>query len=68
MKDMNLDIGSMLAGLLFAGLGIAFVAESSGSWSFELGHFRFIGPIVLIFIGLTTLVGASMARRHDGRL
>ena len=68
MNDTNLDIGSLMAGLLFTGLGIAFVLEASGQWSFELGHFRFIGPIVLIVIGLTTLVGASTARRHDGRL
>lgn len=66
MTDTNLDIGGLLAGLLFTALGIAFVLEASGAWSFELGHFRFIGPLVLIVIGLTTLVGASMARRHDG--
>ncbi|MDH3293558.1 MAG: hypothetical protein OER95_04455 [Acidimicrobiia bacterium] len=68
MNDINLDIGSLMAGLLFAGLGIAFVLEASGQWSFELSHFRFVGPLVLIVIGITTLVGASMARRHDGRL
>lgn len=68
MNDMNLDVGSLIAGLLFTGLGIAFVLEASGQWSFELSHFRFVGPLVLIVIGLTTLVGASMARRHDGRL
>jgi hypothetical protein len=68
MNDGNLDIGSLLAGVLFTGLGIAFVLEASGQWSFELGHFRFIGPLVLIVIGITTLVGASMARRHDGSL
>ncbi len=58
------DVGSLTAGLLFAGLGIAFVLEASGRWSFELDHFRFIGPLVLIIIGLTTLIGASLAR-HD---
>lgn len=68
MNDGNLDIGSLMAGLLFTALGVAFVLEASGQWSFELGHFRFIGPLVLIVIGVTTLVGASMARRHDQSL
>ncbi|MDH4279569.1 MAG: hypothetical protein OEW83_15970 [Acidimicrobiia bacterium] len=68
MNNGNLDIGSLMAGLLFTGLGIAFVLEASGQWSFEFGHFRFIGPLVLIVIGITTLVGATMARHHDGSL
>lgn len=68
MNDGSLDIGSLIAGLLFTGLGIAFVLEASGSWSFELSHFRFIGPLVLIVIGITTIVGASMARHPDGSL
>ena len=68
MNDGTLDIGSLMAGLLFTGLGIAFLLEASDQWSFELGHFRFIGPLVLIVIGITTLVGATMARHHDGSL
>ncbi len=60
--DPQLDLGSLVAGLLFTVLGVAFVLEASGRWDFELGHFRFLGPLVLIVIGITTLVGASMSR------
>ena len=62
----SLDPGSLIAGLVFTAIGIAFVLEASDAWSFELSDFRFIGPLVLIVIGIATLVGASMARRHDG--
>ena len=57
------DIGSLIAGILFTGLGVAFVLEASGQWSFELSDFRYVGPLVLIVLGITTLVGASMAHR-----
>lgn len=63
--DQQLDAGSLIAGLLFTGLGIAFLLEASGQWTFELDHFRFIGPMVLIVIGIATLVGASVAGHHD---
>lgn len=64
----QVDVGSLVAGLLFTGLGIAFVLEASGQWSFELDHFRYIGPLVLIIIGITTLIGASLARHDQAQL
>ncbi len=59
------DIGSLLAGVLFLAMGIAFMLEADGRWTFELSHFRYIGPLILILIGLATLVGAAMARSSE---
>ena len=59
------DLGSFVAGILFMALGLAFALEADGQWTFQLSHFRYVGPLVLIVIGVSILAGAGLDRRED---
>lgn len=59
------DLGSFIAGVLFMALGLAFALEADGQWTFQLSHFRYVGPLVLIVIGISILAGARLDQRHD---
>ncbi len=59
------DLGSFVAGLVFMALGLAFVLEAQGQWSFRLSHFRYVGPLILIVIGISILAGAGLHRQEN---
>jgi hypothetical protein len=59
------DLGSFVAGIVFMAIGLAFILEADGRWAFQLDHFRYIGPLVLIVIGISIVAGAGLGRRHD---
>jgi hypothetical protein len=56
--------GTFIAGVIFAGLGTAFLFENLGYWEFHLRDLRLIGPLVVILIGVAVVVG-GMRRRAE---
>jgi hypothetical protein len=62
MKRHRLDLLSLVAGLLFAGLGTAFLLDALDQWSADL---TWVPPIVLIVLGLGGV--ASTIDRHAPR-
>jgi hypothetical protein len=61
MKRHPLDVVSLLAGLLFTGLGIAFLLDALNAWSADI---TWVPPIVLIVFGLAGVL--STIGRHRG--
>ena len=61
MTDDAPDLLSLLAGLLFAGLGIAFLSDAAGWVTVDLA---WIGPVALIVLG-TGALASGLRRRHD---
>jgi flagellar biosynthesis protein FliQ len=59
MKRHALDLISLLGGLLFVGLGVAFLLDSLNIWSADI---TWVPPIVLIVLGLAGVL-STFARR-----
>ena len=62
MND-RLHFGTFVTGLIVALVGAALLAEGLGWWELQLRDFRFVGPVLLIAIGVIVLIG-SLARRQ----
>lgn len=58
---MKVHLGTLLAGLIFLVVGVAFTLEALGYWSLELSDLRYLGPAALIAVGLA-MVGGSLTR------
>jgi hypothetical protein len=61
---MKLHIGTLMAGIVYAGIGIAFLFEALGYWSLRVADLRIIGPLALLLIGLSVIV-TTLARRDQ---
>lgn len=59
MADRGTDWGSVVAGLLFVGLAVAFVLRGTGDWSFSMW---WVLPVLVV-----GLVLAAVARRLSRR-
>ncbi|HJU81026.1 MAG TPA: hypothetical protein VJ796_04670 [Acidimicrobiia bacterium] len=59
---MKLHIGTLFAGLVYLIIGLVFLAEAAGWWTFQWSDLRLIGPLALVLIGLAVLVG-TMTRK-----
>ncbi|MGF1597114.1 MAG: hypothetical protein ACFCVK_09295 [Acidimicrobiales bacterium] len=57
------DGGAFITGLVFAVMGVAFVAEAAGGWSFRLSQLAIAGPVLLIVVGLGVLARALLPSR-----
>ncbi|MDH4075401.1 MAG: hypothetical protein OEY41_17785 [Acidimicrobiia bacterium] len=66
MGSMIRDWGTLIAGLVLAALGIIFLTEAAGAWSFRLSHLALIGPLLLMLVGAAVLIrGLGAASRHS---
>jgi hypothetical protein len=54
---MKLHIGTLFAGFVYLIIGLVFLAEAVGWWTFQWSDLRLIGPLALVLIGLAVLVG-----------
>jgi hypothetical protein len=54
---MKLHSGTLMAGLVYTGIGVAFVLEALGYWTLRVADLRVIGPLALLVIGLGLIVG-----------
>ena len=59
----RIDIGGFVTGLLFTVVGVAFVLEAEGAWTFRLDHLRILGPAALVLVGVGVLVSALRSSR-----
>ncbi|MGH8947087.1 MAG: hypothetical protein ACRDVL_13195 [Acidimicrobiia bacterium] len=63
MNDERFHFGTFVTGLVVALIGGALLAEGLGWWELHLSDFRYVGPALLIAIGVIVLIG-SFARRE----
>ncbi|PSK92969.1 hypothetical protein CLV63_117178 [Murinocardiopsis flavida] len=63
MSRRKTDWGSLIAGLLFVGLGLAFVVRGSTHWGFDA---LWILPVLAIGLGIVG-VARALARTRDHR-
>lgn len=47
-----------LVGLFFAAVGVAFVLEAEGAWTFRFSQLAVVGPVLMILGGLALLTSA----------
>jgi len=60
VKRRRTDWGSLVAGLLFIGLGAAFVVRGTGDWGFDL---VWVLPVLAIGLGLAGIARALVKSR-----
>lgn len=64
MPTHRTDWGSLLAGLLFLALGVAFVVRGSTAWDFEA---LWVLPVLALGLGVAGIVRTvSRQRERDG--
>lgn len=65
MGSMVRDWSTLVTGLVLTALGVVFLFEAAGAWSFRLSHLAVIGPLLLILAGAAVLArGLGTSRRH----
>jgi hypothetical protein len=64
MNDDRFHPGTFTAGVFFFVLGLAFTLEAADVWTFRLEHFKVLGPLTLVAIGLAVLVASTWSRAH----
>lgn len=60
---MRMHNGTLMAGIVYTGIGMAFLLEAMGYWTMQIADLRLIGPLALLAIGLSVIVG-SLNRRE----
>jgi hypothetical protein len=51
----------LFAGVVYLGIGVAFILEALEVWTLRIGDLRYAGPIALVVLGLAVVIG-SMRR------
>ncbi|MDH3500308.1 MAG: hypothetical protein OEM97_09320 [Acidimicrobiia bacterium] len=55
--------GTFTAGVIFLLLGIAFLFEAAGAWTFRLGDLATLGPLTIVGVGVAVLVSSIWSGR-----
>jgi putative Mn2+ efflux pump MntP len=58
---MRLHKGTLLAGIVFLLIGVAFILEALEVWTMQISDLRYIGPLALVVLGIAVVIG-SMGR------
>lgn len=61
---MRLHSGTLMAGIVYTGIGVAFLLEALGYWTMRVADLRVVGPLALLVIGLSVIVG-TLTRRDQ---
>lgn len=61
---MRLHGGTLMAGIVYTGIGVAFLLEAMGHWTIRVTDLRVVGPLTLLVIGLRVIVG-TFGRRDQ---
>lgn len=61
---MRLHSGTLMAGIVYTGIGVAFLLEALGYWTLRVADLRVVGLLALLVIGLSVIVG-TFARRDQ---
>ena len=55
--------GTFVTGLVLALIGGALLSEGLGWWELSLSDFRYVGPVLLIVVGVIVLLGSFASRQ-----
>jgi hypothetical protein len=55
---MRLHTGTLLAGITYLGIGVAFMLEAMEVWTLRIGDLRFVAPLALVVVGLAVVIGS----------
>jgi hypothetical protein len=55
---MRLHTGTLFAGVIYLGIGIAFALEAMEVWTLRIGDLRFVAPLALVVLGLAVVIGS----------
>jgi len=58
---MRIHTGTLFAGVVYLGIGVAFILEALEVWTLRIGDLRYAAPIALVVLGLAVVIG-SMRR------
>lgn len=64
---MRLHIGTLIAGIVYLIIGVAFVFEALGEWTMSLGDLRFVLPLAMVTVGLAVVAGSLSHDRAINR-
>ncbi|HSK05894.1 MAG TPA: hypothetical protein VK990_00140 [Acidimicrobiia bacterium] len=62
---MRIHRGTLFAGVVYLGIGIAFILEATEVWALRIGDLRFVGPIALVVLGVAVVIGSMRAHRPN---
>jgi hypothetical protein len=55
----------LFAGVVYLGIGVAFILEALEFWALRIGDLRFVGPIALVVLGVAVVIGSTRAQRSS---
>jgi hypothetical protein len=55
---MRLHTGTLFAGVIYLGIGIAFALEAMEVWTLRIVDLRFVAPLALVVLGLAVVIGS----------
>jgi hypothetical protein len=62
---MKIHRGTLLAGVVYLGIGVAFILEALEVWTLQIGDLRYVGPIALVVLGLAVVVGSMRGAQRS---
>jgi hypothetical protein len=62
---MRIHRGTLFAGLVYLGIGVAFILEALEIWALQIGDLRFVGPIALVVLGLAVVIGSMRGAQRS---
>jgi hypothetical protein len=55
----------LLAGVIYLGIGVAFILEALEVWALQIGDLRYVGPIALVVLGLAVVIGSMRGAQRS---
>jgi hypothetical protein len=62
---MRIHTGTLFAGVVYLGIGVAFILEALEVWALQIGDLRFVGPIALVVLGLAVVIGSMRGAQRS---
>jgi hypothetical protein len=62
---MRIHRGTLLAGVIYLGIGVAFILEALEVWALQIGDLRYVGPIALVVLGLAVVIGSMRGAQRS---
>lgn len=62
---MRIHKGTLLAGVVYLGIGVAFILEALEVWTLRIGDLRYVGPIALVVLGLAVVIGSMRGAQRS---
>jgi len=62
---MRIHRGTLFAGVVYLGVGVAFILEALEVWALQIGDLRFVGPIALVVLGLAVAIGSMRGAQRS---